>query len=160
MKTIESELRKDITMIKNFDIEPNFASLASKYGMDYRTIKKYYNGYQGKPATHNKPSSLDAHYNLIKEKINYTDCRISSLYFYLKRENIYEGSYSNLTYYIRKDPEIRQSNKKDNINVRYETSMGEQIQFDWVENITMINKYGEVFNFNIFSASLSYSILL
>ena len=35
--------------------------------------------------------------------------------------------------------------------------MGEQLQFDWVESIKMVNKYGEIFEFNVFSAELSYS---
>lgn len=46
---------------------------------------------------------------------------------------------------------------KNNSHVRYETAAEEQLQFDWVESIIMVNKYGKEFEFNIFSAELSYS---
>ena len=31
---------------------------------------------------------------------------------------------------------------KNNSHVRYETAAEEQLQFDWVESIIMVNKYG------------------
>lgn len=146
-------------MIKTFELKPNFAYLSRKYGFDYRTIQKYYNGYEGKPTTHNKGSALDEFYDVIKEKMSYKGVKMSGVYFFLKEEKNYNGSYNAFTAYIRKHPEIKHSSKEKNVNVRYETEPGEQIQFDWVESITMVNKYGEIFEFNIFSCSLSYSRL-
>ena len=157
MKDMISEMRKDFTMLKTFEIKPNFQYLAHKYDMDPRTVKRYYDGYDGKPATRDKPSKLDEYYDVIKEKISLPGCKMSSLYFYLKNELNYEGSYSSLTYFIRNDPELKKSKLGKNSHVRYETSIGEVVQFDWVEDITLINKYGEVFTFNVFSAELCYS---
>ena len=37
--------------------------------------------------------------------------------------------------------------------------LGEQMQFDWKEDLKMINKHGKVFEFNIFSTTLGYSRL-
>lgn len=156
MKTIISELRKEFTVLETFELKPNFTYLGNKYNLDPRTVKKYYEGYNGKSTTRVKPSSLDEYSEIIKEKLSYKGIKISSIYFFLKNEKGYNGSYSGLTYYIRKHPEIR-SSVKNNSHVRYETAAGEQLQFDWVESITMVNKYGEVFEFNIFSAELSYS---
>ena len=48
--------------------KPNFADLARRYDVDWRTVKKYYDGYEGKPAHRNKPSKLDKHLQLIKDK--------------------------------------------------------------------------------------------
>ena len=157
MKKIQSELRKDITMIKNFELKPNFKYLAEKHHMDPRTVKKYYEGYEGKPANRNKPSNLDEHYDVIKEKLSLPGCKISSIFFFLKQEHNYKGSYSALTYFIRSKPELKETRSKKGIHVRYETSIGEVLQFDWVEDISLINKYGEQFNFNVFSAELCYS---
>lgn len=137
-------------------MKPNFAYLSRKYNIDPRTIKKYYYGYNGKPTTRVKPSNLDKHYKIIKEKLSYKGARISSIYFFLKNEKGYEGSYNSLTYYIRKHPEMKRKIKKES-HIRFETCAGEQLQFDWVENITMISKNGEVFEFNVFSTELSYS---
>lgn len=36
---------------------------------------------------------------------------------------------------------------------------GDQLQFDWKENLKMISKHGELFEFNIFSTTLGYSRL-
>lgn len=155
MKEIICELRKEITIMKTMNIKPNFASLAREYNLDYRTVKRYYDGYDGKPAHHNKKSNLEVFDEVIREKMDLKGAKVSSLFFFLQEEYNYEGSYSNLTYYIRKN-EIT-SQKKSEGNPRFETDIGEQIQFDWVESITMVNKFGEVFEFNVFSAELSYS---
>ena len=155
MKEKTSELRKDITVMKTMNIKPNFASLAREYNLDYRTVKKYYNGYDGKPANHNKKSKLVELDDIIDEKLSIKGVKISSLYFFLQEEYDFKGSYSSLTYYIRKTGKKKIQKSKG--TPRYETDIGEQIQFDWVEELTLINKYGEVFKFNVFSAELSYS---
>lgn len=157
IKTICDELRKEFTMLKTFEVKPNFAYLSRKYDLDPRTIKKYYNGYEGKATTRIKPSQLDKYEEIIKEKLSYDGAKVSAVFFFLKSEKGYTGSYSNLTYYIRNHPNIKNMTTKSEVHVRFETKIGEQLQFDWVENITLISKYGEAFEFNIFSAELSYS---
>ena len=42
---------------------------------------------------------------------------------------------------------------------RFETAPGEQMQFDWKESLRMADAEGEVFEFNVFSATLGYSRL-
>lgn len=155
MKNVICELRKEFTIMKTMEIKPNFALLAREYNLDYRTVKRYYEGYDGKPSNHNKKSKLIIYNDIIEEKLNLKGCKISSLYFFLKEECDYKGSYSNLTYYIRKNNMLPKQKSKG--NPRYETEIGQQIQFDWVESLKLINKYGEVFEFNVFSAELSYS---
>lgn len=152
-------LRKDFVMLKTYEVKPNFAFLGRKYNLDPRTIKSYYNGYEGKPSTRDKPSKLDVYYDLIKEKMSLPGVKVSSLHFFLTQEKGYEGSYSSLTYYIRKHPEICKANTNNVTHVRFETGIGEQLQFDWVESITLISKFGEVFEFNVFSSELCYSRL-
>ena len=155
MKEEILELRKEITVMKTMGIKPCYAALAKEYNLDYRTVKRYYEGYDGKPAHHNKKSKLLEFDEIIKEKMALKGTKVSSLYFFLQEEYKYKGSYSSLTYYIRKN-EISKPNKSRG-TPRYETDIGEQIQFDWIESIKMVNKYGEIFEFNVFSAELSYS---
>ena len=121
-----NELRKEFVMIKTFEMKPNFKYLGEKYGLDPRTVKKYYEGYEGKPTTRNKPSMLDDLKGTIKEKLSLNGIKISSLYFYLVNEKDYKGSYSNLTYYIRNDEELKIKHS-ETVNVRYETEPGEDI---------------------------------
>ena len=155
MKEIICDLRKEITIMKTMEIKPNFSALAKEYNMDYRTVKRYYEGYDGKPAHHNKKSKLVEFDSIIEEKMNLKGAKVSALYFFLQEEYNYKGSYSNLTYYIRKTH--KRKKQKSQGTPRFETDIGEQIQFDWVEEITLVSKYGEIFKFNVFSAELSYS---
>ena len=155
MKELICELRKEITIMKTMEIKPNFSALAKEYNMDYRTVKRYYEGYDGKPAHHNKKSKLVEFDSIIEEKMNLKGAKVSALYFFLQEEYNYKGSYSNLTYYIRKTH--KRKKQKSQGTPRFETDIGEQIQFDWVEEITLVSKYGEIFKFNVFSAELSYS---
>ena len=155
MKEIICDLRKEITIMKTMEIKPNFSALAKEYNMDYRTVKRYYEGYEGKPAHHNKKSKLVEFDSIIEEKMNLKGAKVSALYFFLQEEYNYKGSYSNLTYYIRKTH--KRKKQKSQGTPRFETDIGEQIQFDWVEEITLVSKYGEIFKFNVFSAELSYS---
>ena len=50
-------------------IKPNYAALGRKYGMDWRTVKKYHNGYEGRPDKRNKGSKLDEFKNEIADKL-------------------------------------------------------------------------------------------
>lgn len=159
MINIEDAMRKEIVMHKINNLIPNFAALGRKYNKDPRTIKKYYEGYSGKPEHRNKKSSLDEYYDIIKEKMSYKGAKVSSLYFFLKDTQNFTGSYSSLTYYIRKHPEIGKGQEKCNGYARYETDIGEMLQFDWVEEITLYNKSGISFTFNVFSCELCYSRL-
>ena len=43
-----TDLRKEIVMLNTFELKPNYSFLAKKYDLDPRTIKKYYEGYEGK----------------------------------------------------------------------------------------------------------------
>ena len=155
MKQIPDGLRKEMTVLKTEEIMPNFAELSKKYHLDYRTIKKYYEGYQGKPAHHQKHSELEKYDDLIREKMNIPGVKISSIYFFLKTNEGFTGSYSSLTYYIRKHEIVKA--QKSVGHPRYETEPGEQIQFDWIEEIQLTSTTGEAFEFNVFSAELSFS---
>jgi len=42
-------LTAHLNMIRAMKMKPNFSELARIYGIDRRTVKKYYEGYEGKP---------------------------------------------------------------------------------------------------------------
>ena len=127
------ELRKEITIMKTMNIKPNFAWLASEYGMDYRTVKRYYEGYNGKPSHHNKKSKLLEFDEIIKEKMALKGAKVSSLFFFLQEEYKYKGSYSNLTHYIRK-------NKINRIFTIKSNSMGILLKNSKIVSCSIINK--------------------
>ena len=150
------KVRKELVVMRELGIKPNYSELGRKYGRDPRTIKKYNESYEGKSATRKKESLLDKYKEEIKEKINLPGSNKNAVYQYMKEKYKDIGCYSNFTYFIRKEKLI--DNKvKNTPHPRYETPYGKQMQFDWKESLTMTNKYGEIFEFNIFSSILCAS---
>ena len=151
------EVKGELTIMDTLGIKPNYCELSRKYGIDRRTIKRYHLGYEGKPKNKNKSSKLDTYLEEIIQKINLAGATIKGTYKYFQKKYNNIGSYSNFRTYVRKHNLKEEKNKK--AHPRYETEKGQQLQFDWKEDIKMISKQGETFKFNIFSATLSWSRL-
>jgi hypothetical protein len=49
------EMKEQIEIIKVMGMKPNFSELARIYAIDRRTVKKYYEVYEGKAKKRNKP---------------------------------------------------------------------------------------------------------
>ena len=76
-------LLTQLKILKMSDIKPNFSELARLYEMDRRTIKKYYEGYEGKPKNRYKTSKLDKYKELIGIKLAIKGVNVRSVYEYL-----------------------------------------------------------------------------
>jgi len=138
------------------NIKPNFSELARQYDLDRRTIKKYYDGYKGKPKHHTKSSKLDEYYDIIKTKLALRGVNVRAVYEFIVEEiNPDIGTYSNFNKYIKSKG--LKPKKTEKGHPRYETDMGVQAQVDWKENITLHNRYGEPFTFHVFDYKLGYS---
>lgn len=85
------------------NIKPNFSDLARQYGLDRRTVKKYYNGYKGKAKTRNKPSKLDKYRSEIVIKLSIKGVTVKRVYEYFKDKGCDIGTYSNFNKYIKKN---------------------------------------------------------
>ena len=150
-------LQGELTIMDSLDIKPNYAALGRQYGMDWRTVKKYHEGYRGKPKSRDKPSKLDARKEEITDKLNIKRVTVKAAYeFMVRKYGINEiGSYTNFIAYVKKHK------LKDNSNTtghpRVETPVGEQAQADWKEDIALVSKYGEIFVINIFHIVLGFS---
>ena len=66
---MKNNFKGELAVMDSLDIKPNYVALGRKYGMDWRTVKKYHNGYEGRPDKRNKGSKLDEYRNEIKDKI-------------------------------------------------------------------------------------------
>lgn len=138
------------------NIKPNFSELARLYDLDRRTVKRYYDGYEGKPKNHNKSSRLDEHYDLIKTKHSLRGTNVSAVYKYIKDEvDSSIGTYSNFNKYVKSKG--LKPKKTEKGHPRYETDTGVQAQVDWKEDVTLHNRYGEPFTFQVFDYKLGYS---
>ena len=152
-----NKLKQELMIMKTNGIKPNYSELARLHNCDRRTVRKYDNGYIGKPITRNKESNLDKYKEDIKIKLELPGSTIKGVFEYFKERDEDIGNYSNFYKYTKKNKLIKKKN--NSFHPRYETEFGEQLQFDWKEDIKMFNKYGEVFEFNIFSSTLSASRL-
>lgn len=145
-----------IQILKLSNIKPNFSELARQYDLDRRTIKKYYDGYKGKPKHHTKSSKLDEYYDIIKTKLALRGVNVRAVYEFIVEEISPDiGTYSNFNKYIKSKG--LKPKKTEKGHPRYETDMGVQAQVDWKENITLHNRYGEPFTFQVFDYKLDYS---
>lgn len=152
-----NKLKQELMIMKTNNIKPNYSELARLHKCDRRTVKKYDNGYEGKPIKRDKESKLDKYKEDIKVKLELPGSTIKGVFQYFKEQDENIGNYSNFYKYTVKNKLKKKSNNK--FHPRYETELGEQLQFDWKEDIKMFNKYGEVFEFNIFSSTLGASRL-
>jgi transposase len=149
-------LKIQLKILKLSKVKPNFSELARQYNLDRKTVKKYYDGYEGKPTHRNKRSKLDQYQKLIEQKLQIKGTNVKSVYEFIITEvdsNI--GTYSNFNkYVISKGLKPKKTPKG---HPRFETAPGIQAQVDWKENISIANKYGEIFTFQVFDYKLGNS---
>lgn len=148
-----------ITILNTYEIKPNYSALGKAYGMDRRTAKKKYEGIENQKRGRKEGSKLDKHKELIKDKLSIPGANKQAVYKYITM-NIDKdiGSYSNFNKYVNKNKDILIEGDKE-AHVRYETECGKQLQFDWKGPLKLTNKYGEVYEFYVFSSTLCASRL-
>ena len=147
----------ELNLMKNLGIKPNFAALGREYGMDPRTVKKYYEGYEGKPKNRNKSSKLDNYKDVIRDKLTIKRITVRGVYEFMVDTYGYNsiGTYSNFITYIRKNKLFPKDITKG--HPRFDTSIGEQGQVDWKEDITLVSRNNEKFVINVMHVVLKYS---
>ena len=143
---MDNKLLTQLRILKLTDSKPNFSELSRQYGVDRRTIKKYYDGYTGKPTHHDKPSKLDNYKELIRKKLSIKGTTLRSVYeFMISEVDSSIGSYSNFAKYTKAHKLYPK--KRISGHPRFETPPGRQAQVDWKEDIKIANKYGEIYTF-------------
>ena len=150
------KLKQELLIMKTLNIKPNYSELSRIYNCDRRTVKKYNEGYSKENLKREKGSKLDIYKEDIKSKLELPGATINGTFQYFKSQKDI-GTYSNFYKYVKK--EKLKPNKNNKTHLRFETEYGKQLQYDWKEDIKMISKHGELFEFNIFSATLGASRL-
>lgn len=114
------------------------------------------NPYDTKAAHRNKPSKLDKHYDLIKQKLPIRGANVRAVYeFILSERDPNIGTYSNFNKYIKSKG--LKPVKTVAGHPRFETAPGIQDQVDWKENVSIANRFGEIFTFQVFDYKLGNS---
>lgn len=149
-----TEMKANLNIMRYYNMKPNYSDLSRKYGITRQTISKYDKGFE-KKTSRKKISKLDKYKEDIIDKINIPGATITGVYKYFHNIDTTIGTRSNFDYYVRKHKLIQKQQKI--VHPRYETQFGEQLQFDFKEDIKMISKHGEIFEFNIFTTTLGAS---
>ena len=85
-----NKLKQELLIMKTENIKPNYSELARLHECDRRTIKKYNEGYEGKPVKRNKESRLDKYKEEIKTKLELPGSTIKGTYEYFKNKDLLE----------------------------------------------------------------------
>ena len=133
-----NKLKQELLIMKTLNIKLNYSELSRKYKVDRRTIKSYNEGNIKEKIVRKRSSKLDKFKQEIKEKLELPGITITGLYQYFSKNNDI-GTYSNFYYYIKNNN--LKPNKNNKVHVRYETDFGQQLQFDWKEDLQMISKH-------------------
>ena len=153
---MEQALLTQLKVLRLSGLKPNYSELGRMYGIDRRTVKKYYDGYEGKPTEHHKPSKLDQHRDTICEKLAIDGTKIRSVYKYIVEEKDPDiGTYSNFLKYVHRNDLKPVKTPKG--HPRYETEPGMQAQADWKEDMQLTSRYGEDFIIQVFDYKLGHS---
>lgn len=154
---MNQKLRQEIMILETYEIKPNLAELARKYGMDYRTVKKYLEGYEKIKMKKEYISKLDKYKEEIQEKIKLPGTTVMATYKYFEEKYGNVGKYSNFRTYIARHKMKEEKTKK--AHPRFETPAGKQLQFDWKESLHIYTKSGERLDFNLMTSTLGFSRL-
>lgn len=134
----------------------NKAELARRFNCDPRTIDRYIKIQNGeiepKGYHRNYTSKLDEHKDLIIHKVDKFGCSAMAVYKLIQKRG-YSGKYSIVANFVRN----HKAEETKKATIRFETNPGLQAQVDWKEDMKLVNRYGEVFEVNIFLMVLGYS---
>lgn len=156
----ERNIMGELNMYRQLGLKPNFSEIGRRYGLDRHTVSRYWNeGGDVDDGRCRRPSGFDKHGDLIAQKAAMPGATKKAVHEYLlhRCKGPSLPGYNAFTHYCRKHDVRFDGGAEQDAHPRYETPMGRQLQFDWKEDLRMVSRHGEVFEFNVFSATLGYS---
>ena len=150
-------------MYRQAGTRPNFTALARKYGMDRHTVAKYWRlGGQIEDHRSERPSGFDQVRGVIEAKAKLPGVAKKGIREHLLDRHADKDlpGYNDLVHYMNsRGIACSLADGGPEPHPRYETRPGEQMQFDWKENITMRDRHGHEWRLGVFSATLGASRL-
>lgn len=156
---VRKDIYEGVHLYVKQGIKPNYAEIARQYNSDYRTVKSAYKKLSSKKeggdkheiVPRSRPSKLDPFKEIIHDKLA-LGCSAKAIYKFIEKHG-FEGKYTIVRDYCKnhKADKIKQAT----IRVAHHPALSAQV--DWKEEMKLISKNGEVFQFNIFLYILPYS---
>lgn len=132
----------------------NKSELARRFGCNRRTVDRYLNDCEPKGSNREYASILDDYKSIIQEKVDTYGASAMAVFKFIQKKG-YTGGYLTVNNFVKK----HKNEEVHKATIRFETTPGLQAQVDWKEQVTMINRQGEIFVVNIFLIVLGYSRL-
>ena len=150
----------ELNMYRQLGVKPNFTQIAKKYGLHRQTVAKYWRqGEEVEDRRRSKESSFDEFRDVIERKAALPGVTKKAIHEFLLDR--YPGAglpkYGSFTKYCRARGIECGPAAEPEAHPRFETPPGRQLQFDWKEDLELVDANGEAFRFNVFSAVLGYS---
>lgn len=155
----EKNLIGELDMYREAGIKPNFSDIAKRYGKDRHTVAAYWRAEGGRPrdGRADRAGSFDAHIEEVAAKAQLPGVTKKGIHEWLLHrypgENL--AGYNAFTQFMRKNGIAVGASAGPEPHPRFETPPGLQLQFDWKESVRMANRDGELFEFNVFAATLA-----
>lgn len=159
---MERNLIGEMNMMKESGAKPNFTDLARRYGVDRHTVARYWNGGGPQPpdGREGRASGFDRYRTEIEGKAALPGMTKKALHELLLDRHAGDEppvpGYNALTHYLRTRGILVGAGAPE-AHPRFETGPGEQLQFDWKEDVVMHDRSGAEYRFNVFSATLGWS---
>lgn len=152
---MRTDIANEIQMYKKDKKIMNKSELARRLNCNRRTIDKYINEPNNiERKKRNIPTKLEKFTSIILDKVDSYGATAKAVYKFIQNKG-YTGSYNTVNNFVKE----HKNNEVKKATIRFETTPGLQAQVDWKEKITMINRYEEIFEINIFLIVLGYSRL-
>lgn len=150
----------ELNMYRQLGIKPNFTQVGKKYGLHRQTVAKYWNrGDEIEDHRRDKGSGFDEFRDVIERKAAMPGVTKKAIHEFLldRHPDVALPKYGAFTKYCRERGIECAFASEPEAHPRFETPEGRQLQFDWKEDLEMVDVNGEVFEFNVFSAVLGFS---
>ena len=157
----EKNLIGELDMYREAGIKPNFSDIAKRYGKDRHTVASYWRAEGGRPhdGRGDRAGAFDAHIEEVAAKAQLPGVTKKGIHEWLLHR--YPGEdlagYNAFTQFMRKNGIAVGASGGPEPHPRFETPPGQQLQFDRKESVKMANRDGELFEFNVFAATLGHS---
>lgn len=150
----------ELNMYRQSGTKPNFTQIGKRYGMDRHTVAKYWRrGEEVEDRRRSRASGFDPFLEAIEQKAAMPGATKKAVHEYLLHKNPDAGlpKYNAFVAFCAKRDIAFQPQEGPEPHPRFETPPGRQMQFDWKEGLSMVSRHGELFEFSVFSATLSAS---
>jgi len=156
---LERNVMGELNMYRQLGTKPNFSEIGRRYGLDRHTVARYWSeGEKVEDGRSDRASTFDALAEVIYEKASLPGVTMKAIHEYLLDRHPEAGlaGYNAFTHWCRGHG-VRCGGVGAEPHPRFETPPGRQLQFDWKESLRMTDALGEVFEFNVFTATLGWS---